>query len=118
MDDGDFQVVSWDAPISQLFFGIGDDGFTVDGELAVRRTFDHRLDDIADLEDEWIVPLDPSPFAAAELHVPAPARAQGRRVRGEQNGQSGRPKESPDAIVPSFDPAAAAAARSVEWVRD
>jgi len=106
MDEGELQVVSWDAPISQLFFGTGDDGFAVDGELAVRRTFDHRLDGITDLDDEWILAVDPSPFAAAELLVPAPASVgRGRRVRVvEQNGQPYQLKKSTDPVAREVDP--------------
>jgi DNA helicase-2/ATP-dependent DNA helicase PcrA len=82
LDDGNFQVVSWDAPVSQLFFGTGDEGFIVDGELAVRRTFDHRLSDIADVDDEWLKRVDPSPFDAGDLQVPAPSTPRaGRRTR-------------------------------------
>lgn len=77
------QVFSWDAPIARLFFGTSGDGYTVDGQLAVRRTFDHQLDGITDLDDEWLSRVDPSPFTPHELHVPVPAttsRSRSRRV--------------------------------------
>lgn len=72
MDEPELQVVSWDAPVARLFFETGDDGFVVDGQLAVRRTFDHHLDAIADVDDEWILEVEPSPFGGVALQVPAP----------------------------------------------
>ena len=109
MDEGDLQVVSWDAPISKLFFGTGDDGFTVDGKLAARRTFDHRLDDIADIDDEWILSTDPSPFATTELNVPAPASAaKRRRVRArEEDDQPQTEDRNADAAASGGVPATA-----------
>lgn len=98
LDDGNFQVVSWDAPVSQLFFGTGDEGFTVDGELAVRRTFDHRVSDIADVDDEWLKRVDPSPFDAGDLQVPAPGtpRADRRTRRVSPDSQPSLPDDIVD----------------------
>lgn len=80
MSLGDLEVVSWDAPVARrLFFGTGNDVFVVDGELAVRRTFDTRISDIADLDDEWIIEVSPSPFSAADLRVPTPVSPGTRR---------------------------------------
>jgi DNA helicase-2/ATP-dependent DNA helicase PcrA len=93
LDDGNLQVVSWDAPVAQLFFGTGNEGFTVDGELAVRRTFDHRLSEIANIDDEWLTRIDPSPFDAGDLQVPAPSdpRADRRARRVSPDNQPSRP---------------------------
>ncbi len=100
LDDGNFQVVSWDAPVSQLFFGTGDEGFTVDGELAVRRTFDHRLSDIADVDDEWLTRVDPSPFDAGDLQVPAPSTPRADR-RARRVSPDSQPSPAADTVEPT-----------------
>lgn len=108
MDEGDLQVVNWDAPVARLFFGTGDDGFTIDGDLAVRRTFDHRVDDIADLDDEWIAPADPHPFEAAALAVPAPPKPrQRRRVPDIAQESQPQPPLLKEAAVPEDEAEAA-----------
>lgn len=79
MRDGDLQVYSWAAPIARLFFQPDCAGSE---DVVVRRTFTHRLTDVADLDDEVAIAHVPSPFVARDLVVPAPApnRSARRRV--------------------------------------
>lgn len=75
-DDG-IQVYSWAAPVASLFYQAEPDP-TYD--VVVRRTFAHHIDEIADVDDEWIHEVEQSPFAPRELSIPTPAaRAPGRR---------------------------------------
>ena len=60
----------------------GDEGFTVDGELAVRRTFDHRVRRHRRRRRRVAQRVDPSPFDAGDLQVPAPSTPRAdRRAR-------------------------------------
>lgn len=78
MRDADLQVYSWAAPIARLFFQPDCAGSE---DVVVRRTFTHRLTDVADLDDEVALEGVPSPFAARDLVVPAPAPNRGSRRR-------------------------------------
>ncbi|KRA37878.1 hypothetical protein ASD81_04125 [Nocardioides sp. Root614] len=88
-------MVSWDAPVSQrLFYGQRRARCTVDGELAVRRTFEHDDEDIASIHDEWLMPIEPSPFSST-LAVPTPNEVGShRRRRGKRREGPGAPQSS------------------------
>lgn len=103
VDQGDFQVVSWDAPLAQrYFYGSLAARCVIDGALAVRRTFELELDHISDIDDEWLLPVEPSPFAAG-LSVPSPATHRPASRRRTQAATPGvEPADLPDPRTPGL----------------
>lgn len=111
IDDGDLRVFSWAAPVAQLFYQPdGGEYEHVDpDQVAVRRTFDSHIDQLTDLDDEWVQVVEPSPFAAASLEVVAPSAPRRRRPAvapkapgAEPSGDERQPRERgeiPTALV-------------------
>ncbi len=78
VDDGDMRVYSWAAPVARLFYEPDTEGSE---DVVVRRTYEHHVYEIVDLDDEWAHEAAQSPFVPRELSVPAPSRPSttGRR---------------------------------------
>jgi DNA helicase II / ATP-dependent DNA helicase PcrA len=107
IEEGDLRVFSWAAPISRLFFEIDREDALDEVCVVVRRTFTHRADAIADLDDEWLRSVEVSPFAPRALVVPSPSgpRAQSRAVSRRDGLQPAEPVAQPlarpDAAAPA-----------------
>lgn len=88
------ECFSWAAPVAEAFFEPDRRNGAVDTEeVVVRRSFDHHVDTIVRLHDEWARSDYPSPFVDAELAVPAaPGGAARRRIRtpGPETGGGAR----------------------------
>lgn len=93
------ECFSWAAPISDVFFEPDLPDRPVRAEdVVVRRSFEHRVERIVRLHDEWARRDHPSPFAGAELVVPtAPRGSRRRRDRVDMAA----PTPAPHPVQPS-----------------
>ena len=109
-DDG-LRVISWAAPRARdIWFQPDPDASEIAAQVVVRRTFSPRHGAITDLEDEIVREVATSPFAEAEITVPAPAGGTSRRrtvtpARAALTEQAPKPLpeealEAPDASTP------------------
>lgn len=99
VEDDEILVYSWAAPIARLFFQPGSPG---SAEVAVRRTFTHRIIDISDVDDEWTRDGAPSPFRTRVLQVPAP-KGGNRTRRRLLSSKAKRQSESDPALAAQSD---------------
>ena len=79
-DQDGIRVISWAAPRAKdIWFQPDPDASEIAAQVVVRRTFSPRHGAISDLEDEIVREVATSPFAEAEISVPAPAGGTSRR---------------------------------------
>lgn len=90
LPDWDYSVVCWDAPVARVFYQPEDCSHELVGHVIVRRTLLERHHDIVKIDDEWATQsVEPSPFAARILDIPA-APQPARRVATSSGHQSER----------------------------
>ena len=79
-DQDGIRVISWAAPRARdIWFQPDPDASEIAAQVVVRRTFSLRHGAISDLDDEIVREVATSPFAEAEITVPAPAGGTSRR---------------------------------------
>ena len=104
-------MISWAAPRARdILYQPDPDASEIAAHVVVRRTFSHRHDAISDLDDEIVREAATSPFAEAEISVPAPPGGTSRRrtvtpARAAPTEQVPKPLpeeplEAPDAGTP------------------
>ncbi len=77
--EGDTQTVSWLAPVARAFYQPHEHSHGLAGKVAAIRTFTCLVDEVVDLDEEWFVHTEDSPFATADLAVTAPTARGARR---------------------------------------
>ena len=110
-DQDGIRVISWAAPRARdIWFQPDPDASEIAAQVVVRRTFSLRHGAISDLDDEIVRGVATSPFAEAEISVPAPPGGTSRRrtvtrAQAAPTGQAPKPLpeealEAPDAGDP------------------